>query len=176
MFDLAIFTVIAMILDIVLGLQGLFGVRTYLALSIPILLLLFRRWGKGAIISAALIAIVHLFLYPDIFYIRLANALGIVSLSVVLLYLQTSPMKQTRVSYGSMFLYFTLGYTVMFLIESMVIYLFIGNINLLLQLINHGANIIISLGLLSIIYVQKVLFVSMPEYLKETSEKEHNHE
>lgn len=174
--DLAIFTALAMILDIILGLQGLFGVSTYLSLSIPILLLVYRRWGIYGLIPNGILAILHVFLYRDGWTISLANAIGLCTLSIALLWQKHPSMKPKYITYGTLFGFYVFSYFVMVMMEWLCLLLFGHTLSLYALLLNHSINMLLGLGLLSIIYLQNELFVPMPSYIKEISKKGCDHD
>jgi hypothetical protein len=169
--DLAVFTLIALVLDIIIGLQGLFGLRTYFALSVPILLVLLMRWKQAAMISVGVVALLHLFLYDVAFAVSAANAVSLLSLGIALLITKARPFQAKRVGPGFAILYYLVCYSVMFLVEWTFLWLFGRPLQLVLALSNHAANFLIGMFLFILIYVQKDLFVSMQPYLVETSEK-----
>jgi hypothetical protein len=168
---LAIFTLIALVLDVIIGLQGLFGLRTYIALSIPILLVLLMRWKLAAMLSVAVIAILHLFLYDVSFGVGAANAVSILTLGIAILITKTKPFQARRVGPGLAVLYYLACYSAMLLMEWAALAMFGRPLTIVLILSNHAANFLIGMLLFILIYVQKDLFVSMQPYLVETSEK-----
>ncbi len=174
--DLIIFFVIGAALDIVLGLYGLFGIKSYLSVSIPLILLAYIRWGKYALFSNLGIAIVHLFLYDVDFAVGMAHAIAMLSLAVALLILKMKSMQQTRIAFQYVVLYYTLAYVTMFFVEWILLIVFKHEVLLASQALNHFFNFILGLGLLAIIAMQKELLVRMDPYLREKSEENHKHE
>jgi hypothetical protein len=169
--DLAIWTLLAVILGFVVGRYGLFGLSSYLAPSLALLILLFRRWGWMASISVFVLAFLHLFLYDAPFLVRAANALSLGSLLFAGWILKTKPFAHNRVGYGWVFLLYLAAYLPMFLTEAFLAFLFGHGQSILVLAVNHLANFLIGLGLLTVIDLQKSLFVDMNRYLLDTASK-----
>jgi hypothetical protein len=169
--DLAIWTVLAVVLDVVIGRFGFFGLLSYLAPSFAILILLIRRWGKWGLISVGVLALVHLFVYDAPFAIRAANALSLGALVLAVWICQTKPFQSNRVGYGFVVVLYLATYVTMFVLEAALSAFFGSAASILVSAVNHLANFIVGLGLLSIIDLQKTLFVNMERYLLDTASK-----
>lgn len=122
-------------------------------------------------IGVFVLAIVHLFLYDAPFAVRAANALSQFALVTTGWLLQTKPFRNNRVGYGYVFLLYLSTYLCMFVLEYVFSIAFGTAVPLAVSAINHLANFVFGLGLLSIIDLQKTLFVNMPQYLLDIERK-----
>lgn len=169
-FDLIILTVIAVILDIVVGLFGFFSIQLFMAISFPIIMLCYIRWHVYGIIPNVIISIAHLLIHndPEIsFMIVLIHAFSVLAWSLTLLMIKYKPFKKKKLTYGNASLMFLIIYIVMITIEWILLSLFNQPITYLNQLLNHTLNLIVGLGLTVIIAYQKDLMVDMKIYLME---------
>jgi len=169
--DLAIFTALGLIFDIIISQLGFFGILTYIAVSIPFLVLMYIRWGIYSLIPNAVIAITHLFIYDASWLQRGANALSIMSLSATLLIMRLKPYRTTRIPFSFVMLLFALGYLVMFFLEWGLLQAFQETLSLANHALNHIFNFILGLGLMIVSALQKELTVHMDPYLREKSEE-----
>ena len=58
--DLAVFSLLTIIIDFVLGRYGLFGLRMYLSVSVCMGLMMIIRWRKWGILTVIVIVIGHM--------------------------------------------------------------------------------------------------------------------
>ena len=169
--DLAIFTGISLIFDIIISQLGFLGIVTYVAVSIPFIILMYIRWGKYALISNLIIATTHLFIYDASWLQKAANALGIMALGASLLIMKMKPYSKTRIPFGAGILLFVSTYALMFLVEWSLLQAFQETLSLASHGLNHLFNFLLGLGLTLVLALQKELTVHMDPYLREKSEE-----
>lgn len=166
-----IFFALASILDVVLGRYGLFGIRSYLAVSTSILVMLYVRWGKYALLVNIGIATIHLFLFEVDWSVRVAHALSILSLAVVLLILKMKIFRITRVDFQYVVLAYAIAYLTMFFVEWLLLLVFNQSVELGAHALNRLFDALLGIGLLTLIAMQKELLVRMEPYLREKNEE-----
>jgi membrane-associated HD superfamily phosphohydrolase len=169
--DLLIFTVIAVVLDIVIGLQGFFRILLYVAISIPLILLCYVRWGRYGLLLNMVIVIVHLFVYAESFWINFGHSLALLSLSIALLFLKWKPMQRRKIPVWAIAVYFIGCYLFMSLVEWTIWHFSPVPMSMVNYLANYGFNMALGLGLSLIISLQKDLYVPMNLYLRELAEE-----
>lgn len=172
-YDLLIFGFISIVLDVVLGLTGLFGIRLFLALSYPLVFLCYVRWEKYGVFPNIAIMITHLLLYVSNISEALPHIVGLALLSVTLLFLQWKPMHYRRIPFYAIAVSFLSVYILSIFVEWAIHLLFLDTISIITVFINHVFNIGLGIGLLGIMYSQKILLVQMDRYLRETKEGNH---
>ncbi|MBE0701116.1 MAG: hypothetical protein IH571_05470 [Acholeplasmataceae bacterium] len=169
--DLILLTTIAVILDVILGLFGLFGLWLFMALSIPIILLCYIRWRSYGLIPNIVVVAAHFIIYylmlKNDIVVVLAHLLAMQTLSFALVMLKWNKLKERYKQFYPIALYFMVCYGIMFMSEWLLMIAFGKSILLLSHLLNHSLNILLGLGLMAIIYRQNDLFVDMETYLKE---------
>lgn len=169
--DLLIFTGIGVLLDVIIGIKGFFRIVLYLAISIPLILLCYVRWGKFGLLPNLVIIVVHNFLYAESLWINLGHSLALLSLSLALFWIRWEPLKKRRIPLWAIALYY-LGCT---LVMSLFEWSFwqIGPVSmpLVTYVANYGFNWLLGLGLTLVIGLQKDIYVPMMVYLKDVAEE-----
>jgi hypothetical protein len=161
--DILIFTVISVIIDFVLARYGLFGLRMYISLVLPISLIVIVRWRKWGLISLLAIAISHIFGYWDN-HILVIMA-HIISLSVIALAVFLVPKLYWRnKSFANLALIYLILYLPMIFIEWALLLLFGREVSITNILLNHSVNFFLGLFILFLVYLQKDLVVDMKKY------------
>lgn len=168
--DLLVFTAIACILDGVIGRFGLFGGRQYFGLSTVLVLAMYVRWGKYALLSNLVVAAVNVAVnYVDL-GVAFAHAAGILSLSAALFFLRYSPLSARRPKLGPLSLYYLFCYAILFFTEWLLLGLFGHPTGFAGFAANRIFDVLLGGGLLLLMAAQKELFIPMTPYLLENSE------
>lgn len=174
MIDLLIFTAIGVIADVIIGLNGLFGIQLYIALSIPLILLCYVRWRTFGLIPNLIIVIAHVFIYigNNPFEVVLAHAIGLLSLSGALLFLKWKPLQARKMAFWAVIVYYLGMYLGMLAIEYLSLVLLNAGYPFFNFAMNQILNLLLGLGLFIMIGHQKDLLVSMNLYfLEKASER-----
>lgn len=161
--DILIFTLISVIIDFVLARYGLFGLRMYISLALPISLIVIIRWRKWGLISLLAIAISHIFGYWDNhILVIIAHT---ISLSVIALAVLLAPKLYWRnKSFANLVLIYLIIYLPMIIIEWALLLLFGREVLITNILLNHSVNFFLGLFILFLVYLQKDLVVDMKKY------------
>lgn len=170
--DLLILTGLGLLFDLIIGLTGFFGINLYAAISIPLILFCYVRWGVYGLISNGLLAIAHFLIYLDGTPLGIvgAHAGSLLGLAVVLLVPRTW-FRRPRTDFGKVALFYLFGYAAMMILEWTMDQLLYSGIPVANLLLNHVFNFLLGFGLLLIISRQKDLLIPMEVYLKEEQQK-----
>ena len=171
--DLLVLTTIAMVLDVVLGVFGLFGLWLYVALSYPLILLCYIRWPKHAWMPNLAIALTHGLMYLLLGHeplTVLAHGLSVMTLSVAMLLTTWKPMRQRPIEVGHLLLFYLAAYLVVWTSEWLLMLMFGYQVSLGGHAINHSLNVLLGLGLMVMMSRQKDLVVVMERYMREKDE------
>lgn len=174
--DLIIFTAIGILLDVVVGLEGFFGIAAFVSIGIPLVVLCYIRWEKIALISNLALALVHLFLYDAPFLSRLAHSLALLTLALAILVQRLPSFRATRMSLLQVMGLYAGLYLVMILTEWGLLQVFNLPVPFVNMVLNHIINLGIGAFLLLLMALQKELLVHMDPYLREKSEENKQHE
>lgn len=175
MIDLAILTIIAIVVDVV----GYFAssgdlFAFYVMLSTPIVLIAYVRWKAPAIIMNFVLAVVHMLVYkiydPGLL---LGYSLGIMAISAAMLWFILIKPSNIRKNWIITILYFLTGYLAMFGVHVLTNVLLGEHVNWGSMFIRHGFNIALGIVVMIIAAVQKDLMVDMKEnLLKQIKERQ----
>ncbi len=168
--DIVLFTFIAVVIDIVIGLYGLLGLKLFISVGIPTVLFLYIRWGKYALIANGTIIIVHFIVHYVNLYVMIAHSLGLLSLSLAILFVKWKKLLKRNIAFQHIFLYFLSLYVLMLVVEWFLLIIFNQDVSFLGHILNHSLNIFLSIGLLYMISRQKDLMVNIDIYLKDNVE------
>lgn len=172
--DLIVLTTAAIITDILLALFGLIGIRLYLAISYPIIILCYIRWRKYGLFSHMAVVFAHFILYGlylDVgWLITLAHILALMMFALILPILKTKIYNRKRVEMKYNILLYLGIYLTVFLAEWVLFAIFGFGLELLNHALNHSLNLLLGLGLIIIMAYQKDLMVNMHQYLLEKDE------
>ncbi len=169
--DLIIFTLLAVIIDFVLGKYGLFGLKMYLSISVLIALLVIIRWRKWGGITIIVLIISHLITYNnnDIL-VLLAHSLALASVGLFIIFEPKIRNKTDRFEIVS--LSYFLIYLLVVFIEWTALQVLGHGISIGNFVVNQSVNFFLGLFILFIIHLQKDLLVDMQTYLiKKSKEK-----
>ncbi len=166
--DITVFTLIAVIIDIVIGVYGLFGIRLYISVGIPIIFLLYLRWGKYALLTNVIIILVHFLVHYVNIYVMFTHSIGLFSLSIAIFLRRWRKLQKKNIEFQHIFFSFFILYAVMFFIEWFLLMLLNQDINILVQLLNHSLNLVLSVLLLFFMSKQNDLLVNMNIYLQDS--------
>ncbi len=168
--DLIIFTLLAIIIDFVLGRYGLFGLKMYLSISVLIALLVIIRWRRWGGITIIVLIISHLITYNNNdLLVLLAHSLALASIGLFIVFEPKIRNKTGRFELVS-FNYFIVYLFVVF-VEWTLLLVFGHGISLSNFLVNQSVNFFLGLFILFIIHLQKDLLVDMQTYLIEKSKE-----
>ncbi|MCR3905633.1 MAG: hypothetical protein NUK62_01200 [Tenericutes bacterium] len=174
-FDLIVLATAAIITDVLLALFGLIGIRLYLAISYPIIILCYIRWRKYGIYSHLAVVLAHFILYGlylDVgWLIALAHILALMMFAFILPLLKTKTFDKKRVEMKYNILLYLGIYLIVFFAEWILFAVFGFGLNLINHALNHSLNILLGLGLIMIMAYQKDLMVNMHQYLLEKDEE-----
>jgi hypothetical protein len=168
--DILIFTFVAVLIDIVVGIYGLLGLKLFFSIGIPIVLLLYIRWGKYALIANIIIVIVHFVVHYVNIYVMIAHSIGLFSLSFAIVLVKWDKLQKRNVEFQYVFVYFIFLYLTMLLVEWILLLIFNQYVNLFAHLLNHSLNMLLSILILSIISKQNDLIINMNNYLRDQTE------
>jgi membrane-associated HD superfamily phosphohydrolase len=169
MIDLLIFTAIGVIADAIIGLNGFFGIRLYIALSVPLILLCYVRWKAFGLIPNLVIVIAHVLIYGanNPLEIVIAHSIGMLSLSGALLFQKWKPFRTRKIAFWAVIVYYLGTYLGMLAIEYLALVILNAGYPFLNYAMNQILNLLLGLGLMIMIGHQKDMLVSMNLYFLE---------
>lgn len=171
--DLIIFTLLAVIIDFVLGRYGLFGLKMYLSVSVFISLLMIIRWRKWGAITVFALVITHIITYfNNDFLVLLAHSISLLTITFLIIFEPKLRNKTNR--YELVSLSYLVIYIIVILVEWSLLQIFGQGISFGNYLVNQSVNFFLGLFILFIIHLQKDLLVDMQTYLIEKSKEKQN--
>ena len=172
--DLLILTSIGVLIDLVLGFSGLFGLFTYISISMPLLCAMYIRWGKYAMFSNMTIALSQTIMFLVIgesLLVVLSHLIAVLSMMLIIPLRQTLGMNKETLSLLRIWMFYLMIYSVMFFTGWVMSLIFGVSISLANHGLNHTINIFLGLGLLAIMSRQKDLLTDMHQYLLTQAER-----
>lgn len=162
--DLIVFTMIAVICDVIAIKLKLLNLNLYIAVSTPILILLYIRWGTWVLIPNVIISFVHFLSFGGAVESRLIHSASILIMGITLLIIRLKPFKKLPIKlYNTLGLY-VLIYILMLLSEWGLSYTLEEPIVFINHLTYHSLNIIFGIIILILANLQPNIVVSMKSY------------
>lgn len=169
-FDILILTSIALLIDTVVGLSGFLAIQLYFSIGIPIVLLVYIRWGIYGMIPNVILILLHLIIHFVSWPVMAAHTIGLMILFLAVFFVKWEKLRRRPIEFHNVFFYYSTFYILMITVEIASLYLFNSGVSIGGFYLNHSMNYFIGLGLLFIISKQKDLLVNMDTYLREESE------
>ncbi len=171
--DLAVFSLLTIIIDFVLGRYGLFGLRMYLSVSVCMGLMMIIRWRKWGILTVIVIVIGHMITFwNNNLLVLIAHSLSLLGIILAII---IEPKIRNKTNHFELIIFLYSGiYLVVVLLEWMFLFLFGQEIALINHLFNHSVNFMLGLFILFLISLQKELLLDMNTYLIEKSKERKN--
>jgi hypothetical protein len=167
--DLIFLTVVAIISDLLLASFGLIGIRLFLSIAYPMVVISYIRWHKYGLFTNFIVIIAHLLIYGIIgkveWPIAALHALSIIGFSSVLIIIALTNQQKQKVSSYIYLMMYTLGFLTVFLLEWGLYNLFGFKLNLISHGFNHILNFLFGLFIIFITSKQKDLLINMRYYL-----------
>ncbi|MDR2828332.1 MAG: hypothetical protein LBV51_02805 [Acholeplasmatales bacterium] len=172
--DIAIFTLLGLIFDILLIVVSIkvLYIWLYISFSIPILMLLYTRWRKCAIISNVVFMVVHFLVICIVFGFHSENIIkalfnGISLGAIMLSVLFVKHIKKNALNFKVITIWYLSLYVVVFGVEFLLNYLFTGYENLIGYIVFVSLNLVIGYALVCLMYKTKNLMKYQITYLLE---------
>jgi hypothetical protein len=167
--DLIFLTAVAIISDLLLALFGLIGIRLFLSIAYPLVVICYIRWNTYGLISNLVVMLAHLLIYGLIgnveWPIASLHALSIIGFSAVLLIIRLSNQRHQKVSSSIYLMMYAFGFITVFMLEWSLYNLFGFKLNFVSHGFNHILNFLFGLFIIFITSKQKDLLINMKYYL-----------
>lgn len=168
--DFVIFGLATIIIDTILAQQVLFGITLYVSIALPILFIMYIRWGYYAIIMNVLFSLLHMIIFKSPWLVNVLHGLSLLIMISSLAVIKFKAFNQRYIKFGYILLAYLSLYSLVFLVEYGLLKLF-GDIEFVSLLVSQSLNVVAGLLILTIMYFQKDLIVNMKLYLKRESQK-----
>ena len=168
--DLIFLTVIAIISDLLLGLFGLIGIRLFLSIAYPLIVICYIRWNIYGLFANIIIICLHILLYGFInnagWVIAILHSLAILGFSSVLVIIYLTKQTKQRVNTKTYLLIYLTGFMTVFFVEWGLFNIFNYKLNLISHGFNHIINFLFGLLIILITSRQKDILINMDYYFK----------
>lgn len=162
--DLIAFTLIAIVCDVIAIKFKLLNLNLYIAISMPILILLYIRWGTWVLIPNVIISFIHFVSFSGSIESRLIHSVSLLMIGLTLLVIRLNSFKRLPIKlYNILSLYFLI-YTIMILSEWGLSHTLEEPIVFINHLTYHSLNIVIGMIILILANLQPNIVVSMKSY------------
>jgi hypothetical protein len=172
-YDIALLSFIAILVDVI----GYFASRSelvflYISLSLPVILILYIRWGYKAIITNLLIIVLHFILYSSVISLSLfIYLLSLIITSLSILLFKIFDRSQIKDEMLKLLIYYVFAYVLMFLTQGLAQYIIMQDVEWITLIIRHSVNFILGFVILWIASRQDDLMVDMKSYLLRSIEE-----
>lgn len=166
--DLIFLSVVAIVSDALLAIFGLIGIRLFLSIAYPLIVIAYIRWNKHAIYHNLIIIALHIVIYGLInkvgWPIAILHALAIIGFSSCIIIIGLTKQANQQVGLLTYMLIYTTGFLGVFFLEWILFNLFGYKLNLIGHGFNHVFNYLFGLFILLITSRQKDILVNMKYY------------
>jgi hypothetical protein len=171
--DISIFSVLAIILDVILGVADIFYINFFMAASYSLIILCYYRWNYYGIIPNVAIIITHLFIYfkGNDYKVLIAHSISLLVFLLIPLIKKLIKRELERKSFLEVIGLSVPIYILLIGVESLLNLMFNNVLDLTSIVVYYSLNLIILVILLVIISYQQNLLVDMNMYLVKVSKE-----
>jgi hypothetical protein len=174
--DLSIFTILAIILDVILGLANIFYIKFFMAASYSLIILCYYRWNYYGLSINIIIIITHVIVYlkDSDYKLLIAHSISLLVFALIPLIKKLIKKEIEKKSVLDVFILSIPIYILTIGVESILNLLFGNKLDLISIVIYYSLNLLILIILMVIISIQQNLLVDMKKYLIKVNEGEHS--
>lgn len=166
--DLIFLTVVAIISDLLLAIFGLIGIRLFLSIAYPLIVISYIRWNKHGIILNLVIVLLHIIIFGLInqvgWPIAILHSIAIIGFSFIIFMISMTKQNEKQVGLLTYLWIYSSGFLSVFLLEWVLFNFFGYELNLIGHAFNHSINFLFGFFIILITSRQKDILINMNHF------------